>query len=160
MNNELLSFKNTSMKKGLHALFICVMFPFAILGMMHFFGGELSEDETFYVHIGIAVICTFIFLIGVLPQVIKNRTIQISLTKDKIVVFFTDYCDYQLSVQKIKQIKVNTNARQTTMQDYFLVDENEKVYRLPHYYDVPINKFIKLLMQLNPQIERVGEVKY
>lgn len=141
-------------------LFICVMFPIAILGMMHFFGGALSEHETLYLYIGIGVMCAFIFFIGVLPQVVKNRLIKIGVTKEKITVFFTGYCDYQLSLNEIKEIRVETNARQTTMQDYFLVDENDKVYRLPHYYDVPINKIMKLLMQLNPKIERVGKVKY
>lgn len=46
------------------------------------------------------------------------------------------------------------------MKRYFLVDKHYQSHNLPHYYEVPIREVIKVLMELNPQIERVGEVRY
>lgn len=160
MENELLTFTASSMKKGLHMLFICVMFPFAMWVMITFFADESINEHLLYVYAGIGVICLAIFLIGVLPQVTKDRKIEIAINKKRIQVYFTDYQDYELAISDIKQIRVNTAAQRTTMKDYFLVDSRGKSHRLPHYYDVPVNEIIKLLMQLNPQIERVGEVQY
>lgn len=157
---ELLVFQNNSLRKGMHMLFICVMFPFAMWTMIHFFADESIGAHMTYVYIGTGLICFIIFSIGVLPQVINKRYIKIAINSERIEVFFTDDCDYELAIKKISKIKINTHAQRTTMKDYFLIDDKEEIYRLPHYYDVPITKIITLLMKLNPQIERVGKVRY
>lgn len=160
MEKELLEFTASSMKKGLHMLFICVMFPLAMWLMITFFAGESINQHLTYVYAGTGAICLIIFLIGALPHITKNRRVKIAVNKQRIQIYFTDYEDYELSISEIKQIKVNSAAQRTTMKDYFIVDSKGRSYRLPHYYDVPINKIINLLMQLNPQIERVGRIHY
>ena len=160
MGSELIQFKNSSIKKGSHMLFICVAFPFAMWGMIYFFSDESIQDYMSIIYIITAIICVVILLIGVLPQLYKKRTIYIAINKSRIKVFFTDTCDYELMIQDISQIRVVTHSQRTTMKDYTIIDKNGEAFRLPHYYDVPINKIIKLLIDLNPQIERINNVQY
>ena len=155
------SYTGSSIKMAQHALLLCVMFPFSIWAMMHFFGNsEELKNHIHYIYMGVAAGCLIIFMIGVLPNILKKRIVRIAIDEDYLQVFFTDSVDYKINIKDISKIHVITESQRSTMKSYFIVKNNGERLALPHYYNVPIHKVVKYLKETNPSIEWSGNVRY
>ena len=141
-------------------LFISLMFPVSIWFFTDYLVKGAFEGYYTYIYAATAGMSLLIILIAVIPSLTKKRKLKICINEKRIKVFFTDYQDYELPVNQIVKIRTVRRAQDTMMQEFFLIDKQGTSHQVPHYLDVPMQKVIKTLIYINPQIERVGDVRY